>query len=75
MIVKMTKTAAGPSGTYSAGMTVHVDDELGQAWIDSGAAELASSPKPREIATAPAAPEKAAAPKPRRRRRKKVSDS
>lgn len=74
MRVKMTKLAAGPSGTFLIGVEYELPDEQALRFIAAGSAEPVRK-KAREMATAEPAQERAVAlaekPKSRRRRKPK----
>lgn len=44
MRLKMLRTAAGPSGTWLAGKTYAVADEMAKALVKSGSAEALDAP-------------------------------
>ena len=75
MKIRMTKTAAGPSGVLAAGKEYDVELELGQQLVMADAAEwLEAPPKSKPVEVTEAKPEvETAEAKPRRRRRTKAS--
>jgi len=75
--IRMTKTAAGPSGVLAAGKEYDVELELGQQFVMADAAEWLEAPpkaKPVEVAESRPEAEKAEAPPKRRRRTRKQAD-
>ena len=81
MLIRMRTTYAGPAGTCAAGAEISLPDDVANPLIESGNAEKVP-PQPNEepkrepkaeaeTAEAPAAPERADAPPPRRRLTKK----